>query len=147
MIVGGCPVSTAGGIKTVTFGVLLLALRSMLYQRQNVEVFGRTLPARAFFTALNVSVLYAATAGIGLFLLSVFDPQLPLRDTLFETISALSTVGLSTGITADLSDGSKLVLCVAMFIGRVGPLALVLSVFQSRGKVEYEFPTEDVVVG
>lgn len=147
MVIGGCPVSTAGGIKTVTFGVLILALRSMLYERQNVEAFRRTLPARAFFTALNVAVLYAVTAVTCVFLLAVFDPQLGLRDTTFEVVSALSTVGLSTGITAGLSAGSKLVLCAAMFIGRVGPIALVLSVFQSRGKVEYEYPTEDVVVG
>lgn len=147
MVIGGCPISAAGGIKVVTFGILLLALRSLIFQKRNVEAFGRTLPPRAFFTALNVFVLYIAAAGVGMFLLSVFDPHLALRDVMFETISALSTVGLSTGVTADLSTGSKIVLCVAMFIGRVGPLALVLSVFQSRGKVEYEFPTEDVVVG
>lgn len=147
MVIGGSPVSTAGGIKTVTFGVLLLSLQSMIFRRRNVEAYGRTIPPRVFFTALNVTVLYAATAGACLFLLSIFDSQLALRDTLFETISALSTVGLSTGITAELSPASQLVLCVAMFIGRVGPIALVFSVFQSRGKVDYEFPAEDVVVG
>jgi trk/ktr system potassium uptake protein len=56
-------------------------------------------------------------------------------------------VGLSTGITPGLSTGSKLVLCAAMFVGRVGPIALVFSVFESRGHVDYEFPEEDVVVG
>jgi trk system potassium uptake protein TrkH len=94
-----------------------------------------------------VFVLYTFTAGVGVFLVSVFDPHLALRDSLFETISALSTVGLSTGITASLSVGSKLVLCAAMFIGRVGPISLVFSVFQARGKVEYQYPAEDVVVG
>jgi len=147
MVIGGSPVSTAGGIKTVTLGILFFALRSLIFQRERVEAFGRTLPARAFFTALNVAVLYITTAGGGMFLLSLFDPHLALRDISFETISALSTVGLSTGTTAGLSSGSKLVLCAAMFIGRVGPIALVFSVFQSRGKVEYEFPAEDVVVG
>jgi trk/ktr system potassium uptake protein len=87
------------------------------------------------------------TATAGMFLLSYFDPQVPFRDLSFETISALSTVGLSTGITAGLSTSSKLVLCAAMFIGRVGPIALVFSVFESRGHVDYEFPEEDVVVG
>ena len=147
IIVGGSPVSTAGGIKTVTLGILVLALRSLIFQRERVEVFGRTLPARALFTALNVFVLYMVTAGTGIFLLTLFDPHLALRDVSFETISALSTVGLSTGITTELSTGSKLVLCAAMFIGRVGPIALVFSVFESRGHdVDYEFPTE-VVVG
>ena len=148
MIVGGSPVSTAGGIKTVTLGILVLALRSLIFQRERVEVFGRTLPARALFTALNVFVLYMVTAGTGIFLLTLFDPHLALRDVSFEMISALSTVGLSTGITTELSTGSKLVLCAAMFIGRVGPIALVFSVFESRGHdVDYEFPAEDVVVG
>jgi trk system potassium uptake protein len=147
MVIGGSPVSTAGGIKTVTLGILFLALRSLIFQREKVEAFGRTLPARAFFTALNVFVLYMLTAGAGMFLLTLLDPQLALRDISFETISALSTVGLSTGITPELSTGSKLVLCVAMFVGRVGPIALVLAVFESRGHVDYEFPAEDVVVG
>jgi Trk-type K+ transport system membrane component len=147
MVVGGSPVSTAGGIKTVTLGILLLALRSLILRREKVEAFGRMLAGRAFFTALNVFVLYVVTAGAGMFLVSYFDPHLALRDISFETISALSTVGLSTGITSGLSTGSKVVLCVAMFIGRVGPIALVFSVFESRGHVEYEFPEEDVVVG
>jgi trk system potassium uptake protein TrkH len=147
MVIGGSPVSTAGGIKTVTFGILLLALRSLVLQREKVDAFGRMLAGRAFFTALNVFVLYVVTASAGMFLISVFDPHLALRDISFETISALSTVGLSTGITPGLSTGSKLVLCAAMFVGRVGPIALVFSVFESRGHVDYEFPEEDVVVG
>jgi trk system potassium uptake protein TrkH len=147
MVIGGSPVSTAGGIKTVTLGILLLALRSLILQREKVEAFGRKLAGRAFFTALNVFVLYVVTASAGMFLISYFDPHVSLRDISFETISALSTVGLSTGITPGLSTGSKVVLCAAMFIGRVGPIALVFSVFESRGHVDYEFPEEDIVVG
>ncbi len=147
MIVGGCPVSTAGGIKTVTLGVLLVTLRSVIHERSNVEVFGRTLPSRALFMALTVTVLYAATAGLVMLLLSITDPEIPIRDVSFETISALGTVGLSTGITSGLSTGGKLVLCVTMFIGRVGPLAFVVSVFQSKAPMYYEFPPEEVIVG
>lgn len=147
MIIGGCPVSTAGGIKTVTFGILVLALRSLIFQKHRIEAFGRTVAPRALFTALNVFVLYMLAAAVCLFLLTLTDPGLALRDTLFETFSALSTVGLSTGITPQLTTGGKLVLCLAMFIGRVGPIALVLTIFHARDRVEYEFPTEDVVVG
>jgi trk system potassium uptake protein len=147
MVIGASPVSAGGGIKTVTFGILLLALRSMLLRRDKVEAFGRMLPQRAMYAALSVFVLYMMTAASGLFLLAFFDPQLALRDLLFETVSALSTVGLSTGITAELSSGSRLVLCLLMFIGRVGPISLVLSIFQSRPGSDYEFPTEEVVVG
>jgi Trk-type K+ transport system membrane component len=147
MIVGGCPVSTAGGVKTVTFGVMFLALRSMVLRRERIDVFGRTLPPKVVFTALSVLVLYATAAGIAMFGLSITDPQVPLRDAMFEVVSALSTVGLSTGITPGLSPAGKLLLCVAMFVGRVGPIALVFSVFQSRSRLDYEFPAEEVVVG
>ncbi|MFN7138820.1 MAG: TrkH family potassium uptake protein, partial [Limisphaerales bacterium] len=147
MVIGGSPVSTAGGIKTLTFAILLLSLRTMILQKDKVEAFGRTLPQRGLFAALSVFVLYILTAGFGFFLLALFDPQIPLRDLGFEMISALSTVGLSTGITPELSTPSKLVLCVAMFIGRVGPISLVLSVFQTRARTDYDFPDEDVIVG
>jgi trk system potassium uptake protein len=147
MVVGASPVSTGGGIKTVTFGVLLLALRSVIRGRERVEVMGRTLPARVLFNALSVTLLYAGSATLGLFLLTLFDPRIALRDLAFEMISALSTVGLSTGITAQLSAGSQLVLCAAMFVGRVGPIALVLSIFQSSISTRYTYPEEDLVVG
>lgn len=147
MVVGGSPVSTAGGIKTVTFAVLLLAIKALVTGRDRVELRGRTLPARVVISAINVFVLYAFSAALGVFALSLSDPGVSMRDTLFETISALSTVGLSTGITASLSDSGKIVLCVLMFVGRVGPIAIVLSVFQKRTPLNYDFPEEDVVVG
>jgi Trk-type K+ transport system membrane component len=147
MVIGASPVSMGGGVKTVGFGILVLALRALVMRRERVEAFGRMLPVKILFTALSVFVLYAITASLGIFFLTLFDPQLNLQDQAFEVISALSTVGLSTGITADLSPSSKLVICVTMFIGRVGPISLVLSVFQSRRMLTYEFPEEEVVVG
>lgn len=147
MVVGANPVSAGGGIKTVSFGILLLALRAMVARRDRVEAFGRTIPAKTLVAALSVFVIYIISAVVGVFLLSLFDPHLAFESRVFEVISALSTVGLSMGITAELSMGSKLVLCVAMFVGRVGPLALVLSVFQSGRPLAYEFPEEEVVVG
>jgi trk system potassium uptake protein len=147
MVIGANPVSTGGGIKTVSFAILLLALRALVLRREKVEAFGRTIPARTLFAALSVFVLYVIAASVGVFLLALFDPQFTLQQQAFEVVSALSTVGLSTGITADLSPASKLVLCLAMFIGRVGPISLVLSVFQSRHSLSFEYPEEDVVVG
>ena len=147
MVVGGCPVSTAGGIKTVTFAILILALRALLRGNSRIEAFGRTIPFRVVISALNVFQLYMVTAITGLILVSLMNPEIPMRDVVFECFSALSTVGLGTGITGDLSSGSKLVLCVMMWVGRIGPIAMVLSVFQSSGSVDYEFPEEEVVVG
>lgn len=147
MVVGGCPVSTAGGIKTVTLAILLLGLRSLVTRKSRIEVFGRSVPARVVFSAINVLLLYLGAALAALILMSWLEPQLAVRDVLFECFSALSTVGLSTGITAGLGDGAKLVLCLLMFVGRIGPIAMVLSVFQSTSTLDYEFPREDVVVG
>lgn len=147
MVVGGCPVSTAGGIKTVTFAILLLGLRALVRGNSRIEAFGRTVPARVISSALNVFLLYMGAAITGLILLSWASPELAMRDLLFECFSALGTVGLSTGVTAQVGTGGKLVLCALMFIGRIGPIAMVLSVFQSSPAVDYEFPQEDVVVG
>jgi trk system potassium uptake protein len=147
MVIGANPVSTGGGIKTVSFAILLLALRAMVLRHERVEAFGRTVPVKTLFAALSVFVLYMICAGAGIFLLSLFDPGLDMRDRAFEVVSALSTVGLSTGVTAALSPASKVVLCVAMFVGRVGPISLVLSVFHSSRTGSYEYPEEEVVVG
>jgi trk system potassium uptake protein len=147
MIVGACPVSTGGGIKTVTLAVLLLALRTLFTGRERAEVYGRTLPQKVVIAALGVFVLYMMAAGLCLFGLALCDPQMPLRGQLFEVISALSTVGLSTGITPQLSVGSKLILCVAMFIGRVGPISLVLAVLRTGHPTRYQYPEEELVVG
>jgi trk system potassium uptake protein len=147
MAVGASPVSTGGGIKTVTLAVLLLALRTLITGRERVEVYGRALPARVLLAALGVVLLYVFVAGLGLFGLALCDPQMPLRSQLFEVVSALSTVGLSTGITAQLSPASQLLLCALMFIGRVGPLSLMLSVVRMERPTRYQYPEEDLVVG
>lgn len=147
MVIGACPLSTGGGIKTVTFAVLLVALRSLMTGRDRVEIYGRALPQRVLLAALAVVVLYVIIASLGLFALALYDPQLPLRSEMFEVVSALSSVGVSTGITAQLSPASQLVLCLLMFVGRVGPISMVLAVVRIPRPVRYQFPEEDLVVG
>ena len=147
MVVGACPLSTGGGIKTVTLAVLLLALRSLITGRERVEVYGRALPQRVLLAALAVVVLYVLVASLGVFGLALCDPLMPLRSQMFEVVSALSTVGLSTGITAQLRPGGQLILCLLMFIGRVGPISLVLSVVRMERPTHYQYPEEDLVVG
>jgi potassium uptake TrkH family protein len=148
MAIGACPVSTGGGIKTVTFAVLLLTIRSFLRGRDRVEVLGRTIPRHVVHAAISVTMVYVATAVLVTFVLLLTNPGIPLEKLAFEAISALSTVGLSTGVTASLSASGKLVLCLAMFAGRVGPLTLVMAVVQSRApSSQYRYPDEDVIVG
>jgi len=148
MAIGAGPVSTGGGIKTVTFAVLLLTVRTMMLGRERVEVFGRTLAWRAVRAAISVFVLYVLSAMLVTFLLTLLDPGVSVEDLAFEAVSALSTVGLSTGHTATLGTGSKLVLCATMFAGRVGPLALVVVMLGRQQRTSrYEYPEEDVIVG
>jgi trk system potassium uptake protein len=147
MVVGGCPVSTAGGVKTVTLAVVALGLRALVRGNSRIEAFGRTVPARVVASAFQVFLLAVVVAGCGMVLVAWLEPRLEFRDVFFECISALGTVGLGTGVTADLGTPAKLVVCVLMFLGRVGPIAMVLSVFQAARSMDYEFPAEEVVVG
>jgi Trk-type K+ transport system membrane component len=147
MVVGTCPVSTGGGIKTVTLAVLVVALRSLITGRDRVEIYGRVLPQKVLLAALAVALLYVLAASLGSFGLALCDPRLPFHSQMFEVVSALSTVGLSTGITPKLSPGSQLILCVLMFVGRVGSVSLVLSVVRAPRPARYQFPEEDLVVG
>lgn len=147
MVVGACPVSTGGGIKTVTLAVLVLTLRTMVSGRRQVKVQAQALPARGVHAALSVFVLYVAVAGLGCFMLAWTNPAIPLRDLAFETVSALSTVGLSTGVTPELDAAGRLILCALMFVGRVGPLGLALAVFRGAPAVHWRYPEEDLLVG
>ena len=147
MVVGACPVSTGGGVKTIAVAVLFLTLRSMITGRK-VEVFGRTVPERVVRASISIFLLYLGSAVLVLFVLSITDPHVGPTARAFETFSALSTVGLSTGITAELSAAGKLVLCLAMFAGRVGPLTLAMTVFRARSSgAYYDLPEEAMVVG
>jgi trk system potassium uptake protein TrkH len=148
MSIGAGPVSTGGGLKTVAFAVLLVALRAMVTGRKNIEVAGRSIPRLIVRTALSVFVLYVLAAGFASFALAISDPQIAFSDRAFETISALGTVGLSTGVTTEFSLVGQFVLCLTMFAGRIGPLALTLSVFRSRSATAaIEYPEEDLIVG
>ncbi len=148
MAIGAGPISTGGGIKTATFAVLLYTVRSMLAGRDRVEIQKRTLPAQAVQAALSVFVLYVLAAIFVTFVLSVLEPGFALRDLAFEGVSALSTVGLSTGITPRLGSAALLVICGAMFVGRVGPLTLAMVIFgRRRNAADYDYPEEDVIIG
>lgn len=147
MFVGASPASTGGGIKTTTLVVLMAAVRALAANRESVHVLGRSLPARVVKTALVLFALGAAAVFAGTFVLSLLEPGIPAIQLAFETVSALGTVGLSTGITPKLSSASKVVLCVLMFVGRVGPVTLLFSMAGAARPVRYEYAEEDVIVG
>lgn len=146
MFVGSPAGGTGGGIKSTTFGVLILWLWAFLRGREDVNVFDRRLPT----STLVQSVGIALTAAIWLFMSTViltWTEKLAFLPVMFEAASALGTVGLSTGITSELSSAGKIIITLTMFIGRVGPLAVATSIFGSSVKTLYRYPSEEIFVG
>ncbi len=147
MIVGGSPGSTAGGVKTVTFAVLFICLISNLRRRSGYNVFRRRLPKDVLINAVSVVGVYAVLFTVGLFALCALQPQISFSDLLFECASALSTVGMTTGITRDLTSASHMILIFLMFCGRIGSLSFAM-VFMQKTKQEIALsPEEPVGVG
>jgi len=156
MMVGGSPASTAGGMKTVTVAVLVLAIWCLLRRREKVEAFRRSI-AEPF--------IRKATTLAGLYLLLVLTVTLLLCVTMngrrlgatgqeptfmqlfFESCSACGTVGLSCGVTRSLTTFGKYVIIAAMFIGRLGPLTMLLAVTVRVRPARYAYPSEEVVLG
>jgi trk system potassium uptake protein TrkH len=148
MTIGGSPASTAGGMKTMTFALLLVTLWSQLRHRQEVETLRRSVAVSVIHKAVTVAVLYLLLVGTVALALSVaMRPGYAFIDLLFEACSACGTVGLSTGITPLLSTAGKYVIIVGMFAGRLGPLTLLLALTTRLRPVSYSYPSESVVIG
>lgn len=146
MWIGGSPASTAGGIKTTTFGVMLATLKAMLNRREEVSIFKRGISPLAVKKSLSVAFTASALLAI-LFLLLLFFEGGDFKELMFELFSAFNTVGLSTGITAELSPIGKLIIVVTMFFGRIGPLTLAFSLAERVSKGKYAYPQERVIIG
>jgi trk system potassium uptake protein TrkH len=145
MFVGGVAGSTAGGIKVNSFGVLLLTIRSYIMGHRRVHAFGRQIPEERVHEAITVFALSILVVCFPVLILA-FTENLPKLDLLFESFSAFGTVGLSTGVTSALSVAGRLVLAFSMFIGRLGPLTIVLAISERRRSVEAFEPEESVKV-
>jgi len=146
MFIGSPAGGTGGGIKSTTFGVLILWLWAFLRGRKDVNIFDRRLPP----STLVQSVGIALTAALWLFVTTViltWTEEAAFLPILFESTSALGTVGLSTGITPELSNIGKVIITTSMIIGRVGPLAVATSFFGSSAKTLYRYPFEEIFVG
>lgn len=148
MFIGASPGSTGGGIKTVVFALLVLATAATVSGRERVEVAGRTIPDSNVQRAAAVAVLALVTLLACTFLLVLFEQRAErFLDLLFEATSALGTVGLSTFGTHNLRPASQVVLIVTMFVGRVGPLTLLVALARKQADVKYEYPAERVILG
>ncbi len=147
MFIGGSPVGTAGGIKTVTFAVLLLSAWSTLKNRNSVSVFSRTLPSGATGKALAVTATSFATVFISTLALSAVTSA-PFTDVIFETISAAATVGLSRNLTSSLNLWGKLIIVLTMYLGRVGPISLAVAFnLRKENKNLIKNPHENISIG
>ena len=123
MFIGASSGSTGGGVKTGTIFVLFQGIRSAATNRKS-RLFKYSIPKNSYYKATVVVALGFTVVMVGIILMSIFEPQLGLRDILFEIVSAVATVGLSTGITGTLSVASKILTICIMFIGRLGPLTI-----------------------
>lgn len=145
MIIGASPASTAGGLKTTTVSVLLLSVWSTITGKKDVEFAKKKIAKDTVFTAMTVFVLAAVCLFFFTFLLTITEDQ-DFIDLLFEQFSAFATVGLSRGITGDLTDAGKSIIIVSMFIGRVGIVTLALAFAKRRTATKYQYPSESVIV-
>ena len=145
MFIGASPGSTGGGIKTTTFFALMQQVRAV-FTKKKPGGFHRTLPGEAIDKAGVIALLSVVVVCVGTFLLCVLEPELDFVRLLFEEVSAVGTVGLSTGITPDLSVASKLVLILTMYIGRLGAFTL-FSLWIDRPDPSIRYTEEMITIG
>ncbi len=146
MLIGGSPGSTAGGMKTTTFSVLILNAIATFRSQENSGAFGRRIEYHVIKNAATIAMLYFALFFGGGIAISVYE-GLPLLDCLYEAASAVGTVGLTLGITPELHVFSQVVLIILMYLGRVGGLTLIYAVFSGRNKGNAKLPLEKITVG
>lgn len=148
MFIGAAPGSTGGGVKTVVFAVTMLNVWSVIRGRNRVEVFGRRIPVAQVARSLAMIAIGIGIVMLTTGLLVIFEQQ-PDRfiDHLFEATSAFGTAGVSAGITPTLSLPSRLLICFVMFLGRIGPITLLLAMAASSETARFEYPEERVGLG
>ncbi len=146
MLVGGSSGSTAGGVKTVTAGVLLLTLWESLHGREQVVIRERTIPARRVLDAMTLAMSILMLLVVGTMGLSLID-GVPFLNGAYEIASALGTVGLSMGVTTALSAGSSIIVILCMYLGRVGVLTFSIAFLTRRMESKLEYPTVDIMIG
>lgn len=146
MFVGGASGSTAGGLKVNTFGVLVITAINVVKGNESISAFGKQLTRQTIFKAMTLFLFYLGLTFILVLILSVTE-TFPFDKIFFESFSALCTVGLSTGITPELSTAGKFIIVAAMFIGRLAPLTFMAILARRHQQAIIEYPREDVRLG
>ena len=147
MLIGGSPVGTAGGIKTVTVAVLLVSMFATIGSKEDAEFFGRTIPKQTVNKSVAVVGMFFLIAALSTILLSAVT-NADVIDIVYETVSATATVGLTRNLTPTLNLWGKAIIIVTMYLGRVGPISLVIAFStQKKNKNIVKNPTEEISVG
>ena len=146
MFIGGCPSSTAGGIKATTAGILLLSVRAMLLGREDVEIYGRTIPKEVVYKSVAIVIVSILVVTI-CFSLLLTAQEGSFVGLLFESVSAFANVGLSLGVTSTLGAAGKLIIILLMYVGRIGPLTLALAVGEQAYRASFRYPEARILVG
>lgn len=146
MFIGGSPGSTAGGIKTTTFGALVLTTISVIRGDKDVVVFKKRLSYDVINKAIAI-IMVELLIVVGVSFVLTITESAGFLDLLFETTSAIATVGLTTGITPDLSDFGKVLLSVTMYIGRVGPLTMAFAFSRKHKQLNFKYSEGNIMVG
>jgi trk system potassium uptake protein TrkH len=146
MFIGASPGSTGGGIKTATVAVLLAAVASGFGKRADVQLYRRTIPAEVIQKATSVLVISLIVV-LGFGLVMLYLERMPFQKVMFETVSAFGTVGLSTGITPQLSTGGRIAVTLLMFTGRLGPITIAYAFLRQRKPARYRYAEERVMIG
>ena len=146
MLIGGSPGSTAGGMKTTTFAVLVFNAFATFRNKEDAGVYGRRIECQTIKNASTVAMMYVLLFLCGGITISICENQ-PLLNCLFEAASAVGTVGLTLGITPDLHIISQSILILLMYLGRVGGLTLIYAMFSDKNRKNAKLPTEKITVG
>ncbi len=146
MFIGGSPGGTAGGIKTTTTAVLLLAVLTAIRGRRSIVAYGRTIPHETVYKAAAITTVGFLSVIFAAFAMQLTQP-IPDRIALFEVVSALGTVGLSLGATPLLDDVGRVLVMACMFMGRVGPITLFMLIGERRASDPWKHPVEEIDVG
>lgn len=147
MFIGGSPGSTAGGVKTSTIVVLLFYAIAMIQNREDINLFGRRLTDEVVKKANAVVVINFSLAIAAAMIIMTTQPLLQFEDVLFEVMSAIGTVGMTTGITRDLGTLSRIIIIILMYCGRIGSLSFALVFAQKNTSASVRQPQEKIIVG
>ena len=146
MVIGGSPGSTAGGLKTTTFGVLILSTISIFKEEDEVTIFNKHIDSKTIRKALAIIMVYLGLIFLVIFILSLSE-NFKVLDIAYEVASAFGTVGASRGITGDFSNVGKIMITLSMYLGRIGPMTMAYSI-GLKSKTKYvRFPEANISIG